>query len=135
MQLKAGRFALVSGFVPRDADVRQTQTGKLVVNFSVKSADIPGENGERTAQWTNCVAWQDVADVAKYIGKGDRVLCAGELQTRSYTKRDGDTATVTELICDFISIMEPPSAAPHISDRSTTAPSSIEDVSDDDLPF
>lgn len=144
MLIKAGKYAVLSGFVPRDAELRQTQTGKTVANFSVKRGDVVNEDGTRTAQWINCVAWQKVADIAKYIAKGDTVLCAGELQERSYDTRDGDTRTVTELVCEFVQIMQPPGAAPEFpgtvsysADKPLTGDGDgfEEIVTDDDLPF
>lgn len=142
MLIKAGKYAVLSGYVPRDAETRQTQSGKLVVNFSVKRGDVTGEDGTRTAQWMNCVAWQRVGEIAKYIGKGDTVLCAGELQERTYDTRDGDTRTVIELICEFVQIMQLPSAAPEYPgtvsvpwDKPLAINGFEEVVSDDDLPF
>ncbi len=141
MLIKSGRFAVLSGFVPRDAEIRQTQSGKLVVNFSVKRGEIANEDGTRTAQWINCVAWQRVGEIAKYISKGDSVLCAGELQERTYDTRDGDTRTVVELVCEFVSIMQPPSAVPEFIPTviepkdKPIALDDLEEITDDDLPF
>ena len=141
MLIKSGKHAVLCGFVPKDADVRQTQTGRLVVNFSVKRGDVINEDGTKTAQWMNCVAWQKVGEIARYVAKGDTVLCAGELQERSYDTRDGDTRTVTELVCDFVQIMQPPAAAPVVTTHSVPQSSNqsvadgFEEVDDDDLPF
>ncbi len=140
MLIKGGKSALACGFVPRDAEVRQTQTGKLVVNFSIKRGDVLNEDGTRTAQWLNCVAWQKVGDIAQYIAKGDMVLCAGELQERTYETSDGESRTVTELNCEFVQIMQPPAAAPVAPsfappmDKPASA-DQFEEVVDDDLPF
>ena len=141
MLIKSGKYAIVSGFVPKDAELRQTTTGKSVTNFSVKHGDVVNEDGSRTAQWITCVAWQKVADIAKYICKGDTVLCVGEL--RSFNTRDGDTRTVVELVCEFVQIMQPPAAAPEFPGTvpyPTNAPlmgaAGFEEVvTDDDLPF
>lgn len=140
MLIKAGKYAVLCGFVPRDADVRQTQSGRLVVNFSAKRGETTSEDGTKTAHWLNCVAWQKVGEIARYIAKGDTVLCAGELQDRSYDTRDGDTRTVTELICEFVQVMQPPAAAPILphameSLASSSPPDFEEVVVDDDLPF
>ena len=141
MLIKSGKYAILCGFVPKDADVRQTQTGRLVVNFSAKRGDALNDDGSKTPQWMNCVAWQKVGEIARYVAKGDTVLCAGELKERSYDTRGGDTRTVTELVCDFVQIMQPPAAAPiapaysgpQSSDQSIT--DGFEEMVDDDLPF
>lgn len=142
MRIAAGKYALVAGFVPKDAEVRTTQSGKSVCNFSVKSSETVNADGTRTAKWLNCVAWQKACDVARYIQKGDIVLVAGELQERSYTTRDGDERSVTELVCEFVTIMQNAVAVapmfPEIPEASSTgSPSNDfeEIVTDDDLPF
>ena len=145
MRIVAGKHAICAGFVPRDVDVRTTQNGKAVCNFSIKASETVNEDGTRTAKWLNCVAWQKVCDVARYIQKGDTVLVAGELQERSYTTRDGDERSVTELVCEFVMIMQSDAVAPMFpalpdSSKSTSfAPSPADEleevVTDDDLPF
>ena len=142
MILKQGDQAIVAGFVPKDADLRYTTTGKQVCNFSVKVGDKVLEDGTKIAQWMNCVAWEDVADVAKYLTKFDKVICYGELKQRSYTSREGEEKTVTELNCEIVltgcsSIAIPTSAPPRAASSASAPPAfdEIEDVSDDDLPF
>ena len=139
MLIKAGKYAILCGYVPRDADVRQTQSGKMVVNFSVKRGETSNEDGTKTAQWINCVAWQRIGEIARYIQKGDVVLCTGELQERTYDTRDGDTRTVTELVCEFVQIMQQPSAAPFLPNSvepQSSSSSEFEEAEvDDDLPW
>lgn len=143
MLIKAGKYALAAGYVPRDAEVRTTPNGHDVCNFSVKATETVTENGEKIANWLNCVAWRKACDAARYITKGDTVLCAGELQQRSYTTRDGDERTVTELVCDFVMPMQPNATTPMFTETASPKPvtpppvafAELEDVADDDLPF
>ena len=142
MRIAAGKHVIVAGYVPRDAEVRTTQTGKSVCNFSVKSSETVNADGTRAANWLNCVAWQKACDVARYIQKGDIVLAAGELQERSYTSRDGEEKSVTELVCEFVMIMQNAVVTapmfPEIQEASSngSTPSDFEEiVTDDDLPF
>lgn len=142
MRIVAGKHSIVAGYVPRDAEVRTTQSGKNVCNFSVKSSETTNADGTRTANWLNCVAWQKTCDVARYIQKGDIVLAAGELQNRSYTNAAGDEKTVTELVCEFVMIMQNTAVTvPMFQQIPEAAPGSppISDleevVADDDLPF
>lgn len=134
-------YAIVAGYVPKDAESRTTQTGKRVCNFSVKAKETKDESGNTSVVWLNCVAWSDHHDVARYLRKGDFVLCAGEFQERSYTTREGEERTVRELKCEFVMPMRPPVAAPMFPDipqPSTSSASMLEeaeDLDDDDLPF
>ncbi len=144
MYIKQGDYVFAAGYVPRDAEVRTTQTGKDVCNFSIKATERTDENGQKSVVWMNCVAWRKACDVARYFVKGDIVFCAGELKTRSYTSREGEPRTATELDCEFVSSMSMPAMAPMFPDilpqqQSTTAAPTLPDfeevVSDDDLPF
>ena len=139
MYIKQGNTVFAAGYVPKDAEVRTTQTGKDVCHFSVKATEKTDENGQKTIVWMNCVAWRKACSVARYFTKGDIVFCAGELKTRSYTARDGEQRTVSELECEFVASMTPPAMAPMFPSTPMPQSAALDDmeevVSDDDLPF
>lgn len=138
MRIVAGKYVVACGFVPKDAEVRTTQSGKSVCHFSVKSSETVEADGTRTAKWLNCVAWGKACDVARYVVKGDTVLVAGELKDRSYVTRDGEERQVSELNCEFAAIMQPPLPPPTFVETAPDVPiaTDLEEViSDDDLPF
>lgn len=147
VRIVAGNYAVVSGFVPKDAEVKTTQSGKSVCHFSVKSSETVNADGTRTAKWLSCVAWGRACDVARYLVKGDTAMTAGELKERTYTTRDGEERRVIELICDYVAIMQPPH--PEVPFAAVSLPEPLsgggvaatfgtepeEIISDDDLPF
>ena len=138
MLIRSGKYAVVAGYIPRDAEVRTTPNGHDVCNFSIKATESTDENGEKKIVWLNCVAWRKACDVARYFAKGDTALCAGELTQRSYTTRDGESRTVTELVCEFVLPMQAAAMAPMFPDvvpQNQAFPDFEEVVSDDDLPF
>lgn len=142
MILKSNNYALVAGYVPRDAEVRTTPNGHNVCNFSVKASEVPDESGNNVVIWMNCVAWNKACDVARYFRKGDSVLVAGKVTQRSYTTQNGDERTVTELTCDFAVAMQlPQQVAPMFQAAASAAPPAaasfeeLGEISDDDLPF
>lgn len=136
-KLQDGNF-IISGFVARDAEMKQTQSGKTYTTWSVKVAVKPSQNqGERgEAVWTDCKAWHDLARYATNIKKGDTVLCIGRLETNDYNGK-----TYKTLNCEFISIMgKGPAAAPaqepHTADTASMAFSEFEEIlGDGDTPF
>ena len=91
------------GYLGKDPDVRETNGGQVVANFSVamdesyKNKD--GEKVEKT-EWANIVIWGPLADIAeKYLHKGDRVYLEGKLQTRKYEDtKSSTTKYVTEVV-------------------------------------
>ncbi|HSG46979.1 MAG TPA: single-stranded DNA-binding protein [Longimicrobiales bacterium] len=92
MSRSVNKIILV-GHVGRDPEIRETQTGKKVANFSLAThrwSTAGGEEGERT-DWHRLTLWNKQAQFAEeYIRTGDRVYVEGRLEYDSY-ERDGVT--------------------------------------------
>ena len=99
----------IIGNLGRDAEMRETQGGHKVVNFSVatterwKSRD--GEAQERT-EWHRCVAWNKVGEaVQPYLTKGKQVCVEGSLETRDWVDRDENKRQTTEIKATRITLL------------------------------
>ncbi len=80
--------------------VRELQGGNLVARFNVATNEkIKTENGVVTkTNWHSAVAWGELADyVRKNVDKGTHVALEGKLVTNSWTDRDGNNRTNTEI--------------------------------------
>jgi len=92
------------GNVGRDPEVRYTQNGTAVANFSLATTDTwggrdGGERQERT-EWHNIVVWAKQAEIAgQYIRKGKQVFVEGRLQTRDWVDPQGVKHYKTEIVC------------------------------------
>jgi single-strand DNA-binding protein len=100
---------MLIGNLGRDPEVRYTQGGRPVANFSIATnerwKDKQGNRQERT-EWHNIVAWGPKAEfVQNYLKKGTRILVEGKLQTRDWEK-DGVKHYRTEIQADNISFMD-----------------------------
>lgn len=132
-KLQDGSF-IVAGYIARDAEMKQTQTGKTYTTWSVKVGEKPptteGERGE--AIWTNCKAWHDLARLAATIKKGDTVLCIGKIETSEYQGK-----TYKTLVCEYISIMgAAPAQAQAAPAQNNTVPDGYEELlTENDMPF
>ena len=85
------------GRLTRDPELRYTGNGTAVVSFTI-AADRPFTNsqGEREADFINCVAWRRTAEVvSNYTHKGSLVGVTGRIQTRSYENNEGRTVYLT----------------------------------------
>lgn len=91
----------LSGRLTRDVDLRQTQQGKSVCTFSIA---VDRNNKNKESDFPTIVAWDSLAEfVAKYLGKGRKIIVDGKLRTRSYIDRDTQkTVYVTEILADSI---------------------------------
>jgi single-strand DNA-binding protein len=93
------------GNVGNDPEIRTTQGGGKVANFSLATSriwnDQTGAKQEKT-EWHKCVIWNNrastLADVAeKYVRKGEKLYVEGEIEYRQYQDKDGQTKYITEI--------------------------------------
>lgn len=99
------------GRLGRDPELRQTQTGKPVANFSIATdesyKDQSGNKVERT-EWHDIVAWDRSGEnAANMLRKGSLVYLEGKLQTRSFTDQQGQERRKTEIVCEKWQFLEP----------------------------
>ena len=92
--------AIIVGNVGSDPDIRYTQSGAAVVNFSVATnerwKDDKGETQERT-EWHRVVAFGTPAEfVAEYLKKGAVVYVEGKIKTEQWEK-DGERRYTTKI--------------------------------------
>ena len=97
------------GRLTRDPEVRTTQTGKQVANFSIAvQRKFKGADGV-DVDFFNVSTWGNSADfVANYLGKGRLVAVEGRLQARKYTTQDGAQREVVEVVADSVQGLDRP---------------------------
>lgn len=153
---------LLTGRITKDPEIRYTTTGIANVNFTIAvDRQMKDANGQRVADFINCVAWRNQADfIGRYVKKGNMLAVEGKIQTRNYQGQDGVTHYVTEVLVDSVENLTPrdpnqtvvQNAAPNYSNPTYGAqpnvapnnnvqpqqtqqmPESFE-VAEDDLPF
>jgi single-strand DNA-binding protein len=95
---------ILIGNLGRDPEVRFSQEGKKIVNFSIATSEswkdkTSGERREKT-EWHRIVIFSDgLAGIAeRFLKKGSKVYLEGALQTRKWTGNDGVEKYTTEVI-------------------------------------
>lgn len=99
---------ILMGRLTRDPEVRYTQTGKVVCQFTL-AVDRPFANqeGQREADFIAIVVWGKIAELCgNSLTKGQRALVDGRLQIRSYDAKDGTKRWVTEIIANSVEFIE-----------------------------
>ena len=89
------------GRLTADPELRQTPNGTNVCSFSVAvNRAFANANGERQADFINCVAWRQTADfITRYFRKGQNIGLNGTIQTRTYQDKDtGKNRTAFEVV-------------------------------------
>jgi single-strand DNA-binding protein len=98
----------VIGNLTSDPELRYTQNGLAVANFTI--ASTPKTLDKQTNEWKDGEAlflrasvWREYAEqVAGSLTKGSRVIAVGRLKQRSFETKEGEKRTSIELEIDEI---------------------------------
>lgn len=132
------------GRLTRDPELRKTQSGTSVLSFTVAVNRKFKKDGEETADFINCVAWNQTADfLSRYANKGSLVGVEGRIQTRNYEDKTGNRVYVTEIVADSVQLLESRAEAEKRNDQEQMYYKDKEEefggptlnIGADDLPF
>ena len=95
---------ILIGRLTRDPELRYTGSNTPVATFSLAvNRSFTNQNGEREADFINCVVWRKLAETVKnYLSQGSQVAVEGRIQTRNYDDQNGQKRYVTEVIVENI---------------------------------
>ncbi len=89
---------VIHGRISQDIEMRVTNTGKEVVNFSVA---VKRRFDKETSDFFNCQAWEkNAAFINKYFKKGQEIIIQGAMQCRKWQDKDGGNRYSWELIVE-----------------------------------
>ena len=96
------------GRLTKDVELRYTPSNQAVATFTLAvNRDFKNQNGEREADFINCVIWRQQAEnFANFVKKGHLVSITGRIQTRNYEDNDGKRVYVTEVVAEKFSLLE-----------------------------
>lgn len=94
--------AILMGRIVNDLELKTTPSGVSVLSFRIAVDRRFQTKGEKKkTDFLNIVAWRNEAEfISRYFAKGRMILIEGEIQTRSYQDKNGNTAYVTEIVAD-----------------------------------
>ena len=97
---------ILVGNLGRDPEIRFTQAGKKIANFSIATSEQwrdrqSGERRERT-EWHRIVVFNEgLADVVeRFVKKGSKLYIEGQLRTRKWQGQDGKDNYTTEVVLE-----------------------------------
>ena len=98
------------GNLGRDPEFREISSGRKMARFSLATNDYYyGDQGEKIAetQWHQLVAWGKLAEVSeRLLHKGSELVVDGKLNTRSYTDKEGNRRSYTEVVVLEMALMD-----------------------------
>lgn len=102
--------AIIIGNLGRDPEVRYTQSGQAVCNFSVATNERwrdKGGNDQEQTEWHRVVTWGKLAEICgEHLGKGRMVYVEGRLQTREWSDRQGEKRYTTEIVAREVQFLD-----------------------------
>lgn len=137
---------ILIGRLVADPETRQTQAGGTVARYRLAVDRPRGKDGQREADFINCVAFGKSAEFAsKYLSKGTKIAIEGRILTGSYEK-DGVKHYTTDIVAErheFCESRAAAAASPDVQPPAQTASAVPESSNDDfltiddneDLPF
>lgn len=134
------------GRMTDNAELRYAPNNQAVATFRLAvNRNFKSQNGEREADFINCVIWRQQAEnLANWCKKGALIGITGRIQTRNYENQQGQRVYVTEVVAENFQLLEFNNQSNHSQKqgqpRHNQQPdfgrnASPMDISDDDLPF
>ena len=130
--------SIITGRLTADPELKTTNNGKFVTSFTV--AVDRYANGEKTADFIRCEAWEKVAEkLCQYKRKGDLIGVLGSLRVDRYTAQDGSDRSKTYIRASGVEFLggrqeQTPPANTQVTFDHAPAPAEP-DFDDDNLPF
>jgi len=96
------------GRLTRDPELKYTGNNIAVASFNLAvNRTFKDANGEREADFINCVIWRQQAEnLANWAKKGALIGFTGRIQTRSYENQQGQRVYVTEVVAENFQMLE-----------------------------
>lgn len=131
------------GRITHDPEVKKTNTGTSVVNFSLA---VNRQFDKDKTDFINCVAWKNQADfIGNYIKKGALLGIDGRIETGSYEDQTGKKINTFTIVAESVQALESqkqrnqePTQFSQPAPTYEQEPSSQEptlEIDKDDLPF
>ena len=81
---------ILQGRFTQTPELRSTLSGINVVRFTLASQrDKAGQNGEREADFIQCVAWRGTAEfICRYFTKGQSAVIEGAVRSKKWVEDD-----------------------------------------------
>ena len=134
---------ILMGRLTHDPEYSQTPSGVSMTRFSIAVNRRFAKEGQQQADFINCTAWRQQAEfICKYFKKGSMIAIVGNIQTSSWSGRDGKKQYSTDVIVDevyFTGEKKESSTDNDMNGGYETQDFSADDFmdmdSDDDMPF
>ena len=129
------------GRLTKEVELKYTPSNVANVSFTLAvNRTFKNANGEREADFINCVIWRKSAEnFANWVKKGALIGITGRIQTRNYENEQGKRVYITEVVADSFQMLESnnkeKSKAQNKPQEAKHKPNSIPNFGKDSDPF
>jgi len=135
--------AILIGNLGRDPEVRYTQSGKAICNFSMATTESWGKGDDKQdkTEWHNIVIWGRQGETAaEYLHKGSKVYIEGKISTRKWQDKNGNDRYTTEIVAREMQFLDSKGSGSGGGKSGNSYEQDIgyqagNDMDDDDIPF
>lgn len=116
---------ILAGRLTKDSELRTTPSGTPVTQFDIAVNRRGTKDGQQPqADFITIVAWRQTAEfITRYFKKGNAICVVGSIQTRSYTDKNNQKRTATEVVADEAYFVESKAEAnPQYAPTADNAP-------------
>lgn len=130
---------ILIGNLVETPELKMTPSSTSVTNFRIAVGRRFAKEGEQSADFINVVCWRTTAEfVTKNFTRGRAILVCGQLQSHSWTDKDGKSRSTLEVVADEVSFVDRKPTETTATEQ--TAPyvdnMQFEEMTDDEeLPF
>lgn len=99
---------ILIGNLGRDPEVRYSQGGTAIANFSLATTERmkKGEEWTDQTEWHNIVVFGKMAEnCQKYLAKGSTAYIEGRIQTRKWENKEGKERQTTEIVAQNVQFL------------------------------
>lgn len=123
------------GRLTKDPELKYTPSNVAVATFTMAvNRNFKGVNGEREADFINCMMWRKQAELfAEWCKNGNLVGVTGRIQTRNYENQEGRRVYLTEVVAENFERLEKRDDTANRSNIEEQMPGYT--LEEDDLPF
>lgn len=121
--------AILAGRLTKDPELRTTTSGTTVTQFDIAVNRRGAKDGQQPqVDFITVVAWRQTAEfITRYFKKGNAICVVGSIQTRSYTDKNNQKRTATEVVADEAYFVESKAEAnPQYAQTADNAPQTVQ---------
>ena len=95
-----------TGRLTKDPELKTTQSGKKYTRFCLAVDGIKDKDGNKTADFVDCIAWNKSAEIiAQYARKGSKLGVSGRLHTTTFEK-DGEKRKSVDIVVNEFELLD-----------------------------